>query len=434
MKKNTKKALFGSVVILILCCAMLIGTTFAWFTDNASTGVNKIQAGTLDIELQMKDAGGNWVSAEGKTLDFVKATSGATEEILWEPGCTYQLPELRLVNKGNLALKYKVIVNGIDGDAKLNEVIEWTIQLGNADLTIGDEMHWLPTDATEKAFTISGHMKEEAGNEYQGLSIEGISITVVATQDTFEHDSNGNQYDKEAEYADVKVVTDATNEAFAAAVSSVENGGTVVLPAGEYTIPTSAQHKEFTISGTKDTVVTIDTVNTNAGGADVTFKGVTIQGQTSGNHAGLGNGCNVSFVDCTIRGKISLYGEKASFVNCTLDNQNDYSVWTWGGKDVDFIGCTFNSGGKALLVYGEYVQTKIDIIDCTFNDDGTLDTDKAAIEIGSDRPTDSHNINIKNVTVNGFAAGKNTGSFTWANKNSLPKERLNVVIDGVDVY
>ena len=282
--------------------------------------------------------------------------------------------------------------------------------------------------------TISGHMKESAGNEYQGLSIEGIAITVVATQDTVEHDSNDNQYDKDATYADVEIVAEPTDAALAAAVASVENGGTVVLPAGEYTIPTSAGGKEFTVSGTKDTVVKIDTVNTNAGGADVTFKGVTINGQESGDYAGLGNGCNVSFVDCTINGKISLYGEKASFVNCTFNNKNDYSVWTWGGKDVDFIGCTFNSGGKALLVYGEYVQTNIDIIDCTFNDDGTLNTDKAAIEIGSDRDTDTHNINIKNVTVIGFSAGKNTGSTIWANKNNMPKERLNVVIDGVDVY
>ena len=86
------------------------------------------------------------------------------------------------------------------------------------------------------------------------------------------------------------------------------------------------------------------------------------------------------------------------------------------------------------MVYGEYVQTNIDIIDCTFNDDDTLNTDKAAIEIGSDRDTDTHNINIKNVTVIGFSAGKNTSSTIWANKNNMPKERLNVVIDGVDVY
>lgn len=217
--------------------------------------------------------------------------------------------------------------------------------------------------------------------------------------------------------------------------SAISRGaGEIVLAAGTYTMPAAAQGKEFTISGTKDTVISVETVDTNAGGANVTFDGVTVQGQTSGNYAGYGNGANVNFVDCTINGKISLYGEKASFINCTFNNNNDYSVWTWGGKDVEFIGCTFNSGGKALLIYGEYVQTNIDIIDCVFNDNDTLTTDKAAIEIGSDRATDAHNINIENVTVNGFAPGKNTGSNIWANKNSMGKDRLNVVIDGVDVY
>ena len=429
MKKSTTKiSLVASIAALVLCCAMLIGTTFAWFTDSASTAVNKIQAGTLDV--QLLDESGN--SLEGQTLAWQKAAGHESEEVLWEPGCTYKLQPIVIKNNGNLALKYKIVITGIQGDAELNEAIEWTITNTSATTAL-DADHPLAAGASD-TLTISGHMKESAGNEYQGLSIEGIAITVVATQDTVEYDSFNNQYDKDATYADVEIVAEPTDAALAAAVASVENGGTVVLPAGEYTIPTSAGGKEFTVSGTKDTVVKIDTVNTNAGGADVTFKGVTINGQESGNYAGLGNGCNVSFVDCTINGKISLYGEKASFVNCTFNNKNDYSVWTWGGKDVDFIGCTFNSGGKALLVYGEYVQTNIDIIDCTFNDDGTLNTDKAAIEIGSDRDTDTHNINIKNVTVIGFSAGKNTSSTIWANKNNMPKERLNVVIDGVDVY
>ena len=120
-RKSTKRALLGSIMAMVLCLAMLVGATFAWFTDTASTGVNKIQAGNLDVALEMKDASGNWVSAEGKTLDFVKAAAG--EQVLWEPGCTYELPQLRVVNKGNLALKYKIQITGIQGDAKLNEVI-----------------------------------------------------------------------------------------------------------------------------------------------------------------------------------------------------------------------------------------------------------------------------------------------------------------------
>ena len=192
---KTKKALRGSLFALFLCIVLLIGTTFAWFTDTASTGVNNIQAGNLKVDLQMKDANGSWVSAEGKTIDFVKASGHENEVILWEPGCTYELPVLRVVNKGNLALKYKIKINGIQGDEKLNEVINWTI----SDVAL-DTDHSLAAGATSEDLTIKGHMQESAGNEYQGLSIDGISITVVATQDTVENDSFGNTYDANAGY------------------------------------------------------------------------------------------------------------------------------------------------------------------------------------------------------------------------------------------
>ena len=197
-KRTTKRALVSSVLAFALCVAMLIGTTFAWFTDTASTGVNKIVSGNLDIALQMKDADGKWVSAEGQTLTFKTKDNRAADKILWEPGCTYELPELRVVNNGNLALKYKVEISGINGDAKLNEVIDWTINDAAIDLT---EQH-LAAKKEGEPFTIKGHMQESAGNDYQDLSIEGVSITVYATQDTVENDSYDNQYDKDAAYAE----------------------------------------------------------------------------------------------------------------------------------------------------------------------------------------------------------------------------------------
>lgn len=430
---KTKKSLVLSCLSMLLCLTMLIGSTFAWFTDNASTGVNTIRAGTLDIELQMKDANGRWVSAEGKTLDFVKAPEAENEAILWEPGCTYELPELRLVNNSNLALKYKVLISGIKGDAMLNEAIDWTIQLGGQDLAIGEEMHWLPTVDTTKAFTISGSMKEDAGNEYQGLSIEGISITVVATQDTVEHDSNGNQYDAGAEYPDPVVVSEPTNDAFAAAVASVENGGTVVLPAGNYNIPANAKHKTLTITGTEDTK--IECVKAGEGdygldGATVTFEGVTLNfGEQDFNGYVR---AKATYIDCTINGRITLGGE-STFTNCTFNNMEGYNVWTWG-SNATFENCTFNCGGKSVLVYGGSTST-VTINRCTFNDLGGFDG-KAAIETGSSYG-ESFTININSVTVNGFAVnpeGISTNSTIWANKNSMPKDRLNVVIDGVDVY
>ena len=201
MKKNsTKRSLLASVLALVMCVSMLVGTTFAWFTDTASTGVNKIQAGTLDVALEMKDDQGNWVSAEGKTLQFKVngQIPAAGTQILWEPGCTYELPELRVVNKGNLALKYKIAISGIQGDAELNDVIEWTITNNGQTYAVDQEVSLAANNST--TLTIKGHMAESAGNEYQGKSIDGIGITVVATQDTVEYDSNGNTYDERAEY------------------------------------------------------------------------------------------------------------------------------------------------------------------------------------------------------------------------------------------
>ena len=197
-RKSTKRALLGSVMAMVLCLAMLVGATFAWFTDTASTGVNKIQAGNLDV--QLVDENGN--SLEGKTLEFKKAANAAEgEAVLWEPGCTYELPAVYVKNNGKLALKYKVAITGINGSAKLNDVIDWTINDADINLT---EMQ-LKAGEEGAAFTIKGHMQESAGNDYMNESIDGIAITVVATQNTVESDSFSNTYDANATYPVVAV-------------------------------------------------------------------------------------------------------------------------------------------------------------------------------------------------------------------------------------
>ena len=192
-RKATKRALLTSVMALVMCVVMLVGTTFAWFTDTARTSVNKIEAGNLDVVLQMEDGAG-WKDAKGETLEFKKnAAAPVGEKVLWEPGCTYELPKLRVINNGNLALKYTIEITGINGDAKLNDAIDWKID----GITLDNTFTSLAVGAN-KEFTIKGHMQETAGNEYQGLSINGVGITVFATQDAVEYDSHGNQYDKDA--------------------------------------------------------------------------------------------------------------------------------------------------------------------------------------------------------------------------------------------
>ena len=223
--KSTKRALLTSALALLMCVTMLVGATFAWFTDTASTGVNKIQAGNLDVKLEYATEWNEdgsvktWADAEGKTLTFKTADNRAADQILWEPGCTYELPQLRVVNKGNLALKYKIQITGIQGDAKLNEVIDWTINDAAINLT---EEH-LSAGQTGTAFTIKGHMQDTAGNEYQNLTIDGIGITVYATQDTVENDSFGNTYDANATYYPVIDL--------ASLKDAIKNGGNVAVDA-----------------------------------------------------------------------------------------------------------------------------------------------------------------------------------------------------------
>lgn len=225
-KKKTGRALLSSVLSLLLCCAMLIGTTFAWFTDTASTSVNKIQAGTLDVELKMATAWDttsdgwvglgsptSWTDAEGETLTF--RTADDRSEILWEPGCEYWLPELLIRNNGDVALKFKLAVTGIDGDAELNDAIDWYLLRGDKESCSGwnrvddesdtfyadfENVEYILLPGEEVVMIIGGYMDENAGNEYMDLSIEGAAITVYATQYTYEYDSYTNQYDADAEY------------------------------------------------------------------------------------------------------------------------------------------------------------------------------------------------------------------------------------------
>ena len=613
-RKSAKRALLGSVVAMVLCLAMLVGATFAWFTDTASTGVNKIQAGNLDVQLQYAtawDEKGNvttWADAQGKQLEFKKAAGAESEAVLWEPGCTYELPELRVVNKGNLALKYKVAITGINGSAKLNEVIDWTINDADINLT---EMQ-LKAGEEGAAFTIKGHMKESAGNDYMDLTISGISITVYATQDTVESDSFDNQYDKNAAYKGTQEFTEGTHTLSNGVVAlnpndiavkasgqdtSVTitggyydggnggnnicvyamNGATVTIQGGTFTVGSDASgegnsvvesnggniiieggffytnynwhgfyyvlnqkndnpgtitvkggtfvnydpskgddnlggsfvadgysvvsekhgddtwytvvkgtgvipgtqedlNNAITDSTTKDVAVimpadqtltldngianegakarnitfvgdgtqTVDVI-TNATGAEggqlnyqrgstFTFENVTVQ---AGEGSFDGIVCDeLVYRNCTIKGKLTLYG-KATFINCTFDNTmaNQYSIWTWGGTDVTFEGCTFNTNGKAVLLYGQATAEKpTDLVvnNCTFNDRKSGAAGKAAIEVGNDYNA-TYTLTVNNATVNGFAAGKNTGSTLWANKNSMDAAHLTVTIDGAKV-
>ena len=169
-------------------------------------------------------------------------------------------------------------------------------------------------------------------------------------------------------------------------------------------------------------------------GSSFTFKNLKIK-------AGEGNFDGVVcdelvFENCTITGKFTLFG-KASFKDCVFENTmaNQYSIWTWGGTDVTFDKCTFNTNGKAILLYGRATAAKptnLVVKNCILNDRNNGSAGKAAIEIGNDYNA-TYSLTIANCTVNGFAEGKNTGSKLWANKDSMDAAYLSVTIDGTKV-
>ena len=419
MKKSTTKiSLVASIAALVLCCAMLIGTTFAWFTDTASTAVNSIQAGTLDIALEMKVNDG-WVNAEGQTLSWVKAAGGENEAVLWEPGCTYRLPELRIVNKGNLALKYKIRISGIVGDAELLEVISFTYGDG---IDIDAEVSLAPQQATD-GFIIKGHMSESAGNEYQGLSIEGIAITVVATQDTVEHDSNGNQYDKNAEYA----IPVATADELTAALA---NGQNVILTApiqmpevievkgditiyggenGKLLVPDNADRVINITENTEPLTLTLSNVDVVGPTSGTYTRGISVYGtqnvtivvdnsSVSANYyalniASANENVKVVVKNTTITGWCAFQtwsaGTKATFENCTLIGNNDktYNADGWNNfatvvinegttnVELTFKDCRIEAnqttGNKQYLMSVRASGAKVTMDGCTFFANGT---------------------------------------------------------------
>ena len=378
-QKATKRALLTSVMALVMCVVMLVGTTFAWFTDTVSTGVNKIQAGNLNVALEMWN-GEKWVDAENQTLQFKVngAIPAEGTQILWEPGCTYELPKLRVVNNGNLALKYKVAITGIKGDAKLNEAIEWTI----GDIGSTDAYTKLAVDES-KEFTISGKMKTEAGNEYQGLSIDGIGITVYATQDTVEYDSFNNTYDAQAgedtkfyilaEFNDLTEIPNGVKTVYVdLSGKSLQNGLTIgnaniadhyaytdwnsdVAPAG---YPTKVGTDKRASDGATRYIY-----STGKSAADIILIGSVTGAKDTG-------GFNAGSITLQVPDAANVVFDKVTFGA----GQMAMSMWTESGvqsmtvphriASVTFDGCTFNGN---WIQNGAFGADEMVVKNCTFN-------------------------------------------------------------------
>ena len=476
--KSTKRALISSTLAILMCVAMLIGTTFAWFTDTASTAVNKIQAGNLDIGVEYTLDGETWKDLDGATDIFQKG--------LWEPGHT-EVVALKFKNNGSLALKYSINMNIVDETAGINKLnqeyklsdylkvktlsqeasligdicidmafsarsdgLGYTTTANFKDATVLDHDLFLAPREVGNYLIMKVYMPETVGNEANAISTEKTAsirfgLNVVATQTPYEKDSYDNQYDKDATYPVIVSNQQQANDAITNATDkkvniSIASGQTITLDNGIANEGDKSRDITFSGDGSQTVDVITNAISAEGGqlnyqrGSTFTFENLNIQAG-EGNFDGIV--CDeVTYKSCTIKGKLTLYG-KATFINCTFENDmaNQYSIWTWGGTDVKFEGCTFNTNGKAILLYGQSTESKptnLVVNNCIFNDRNNGTAGKAAIEIGNDYNA-TYTLTVNSATVNGFAAGKNTNSTLWANKNSMDAAHLTVTIDGSKV-
>ena len=381
--KSTKRALISSALAILMCVAMLIGTTFAWFTDTASTAVNKIQAGTLDVKLLAEDG---VTSLEGATLEWQKAAGAEDEDILWEPGCRYKLQPIIIKNAGTLALKYKIVISGIAGDAKLNEAIEWTIN----GVSLDEEKPLLA--GAFDTLTIEGHMKKEAGNEYQGLSIDGIGITVYATQYTHENDSYNNTYDEDATYGTGATIIglDGTYDSLTAAAKAWRESKGVVTSGSTFGMNSLGTVDSITwvVSGEVATGDGEGVIGNNGAGQSilgggyftpsVTVNNIIVKGvngakiaKTGDNYLVSAAGKNVVYENITFVDTVRIDSNPANltFKNCKFEAGFRMPHSATNGN-VTIENCTFTGNepsGYAIFAQGNMASFKINgntISDC----------------------------------------------------------------------
>ena len=420
--KTTKRALFSSVMALILCFSMLVGTTFAWFTDSVESGVNQIIAGNLDVEVYNGlDTSAPKVDTATKLFDEIK---------YWEPGVV-AYENLTVANLGNLALKYQLSVNfdnaapNVNGDTlakvlkvafvkggisgysndaagrtalinKLTEDGAWQplasfvepgkLEQQNDAQTYGIVIYWEPSDIDNDF-----NMNNGKGG---ALSID-LGIKLVATQLDAEFDSFGPDYDEDAWHPAMKVYSAQDLQA------AINNGETnivlmdniaveesIIVAAGT-TVTMNLNGK--TLEATNDAAIRANgnlaltgegTIKGNVGqyvvraqaGSTVTVnEGIVVEGGFGAIAVPGGtlivNGGDFSNVEVNAshyvvsvwdNGKVIINGGTFTFAEDQYANANGAPViGTWGGGSVEINGGTFDAfSGSALCYAGASVVVK----------------------------------------------------------------------------
>lgn len=458
---DTKKSLRASALSILVCVAMLIGTTFAWFTDSVTNSGNKIESGNLDVTLEeYKDGSYQDVSKE-PIFNYSK----------WEPGYT-DIAAIKIGNNGSLALKYDVNFTAKEtAGNKLAEVIDvYYLKNGQApdmlpesfdDLTNkgfekvgnlaqflnsetpGATGHILPGEADYAIIAL--HMQESAGNDYQGLAIgEGFDIVVRATQYTHETDGFGNpDYDAEAS-TDVKFGTDIKDAMDDENVKEVIVGENIDLnqsvfqqPNGNATFevkdgkilnlngnkvirPDHGSGNGLSIVSGATAIIENGTIFSEgdmsavdiAEGSAATFRNIDFIGH--GNEilkvrAKAGTNTTLVFENCTfenapvtLKGRDGATNINVRFTNCSLSGT--YKMYDEDGNELTDPHGNTHYTSYLLDAADSYLYGNITLENCKFDFDASENTrSKIPVIHAKGCNTEGHflNVNLQDITVTG---------------------------------
>ncbi len=397
-KLSTKRSLVFSVLALVLCFTMLVGSTYAWFTDSATSANNIIKTGNLDVEMYW--ANGTLAVPADDSADWTDASTGAIfDYALWEPGYV-QVRHIKIANIDNLTLKYTVniVANGVISD--LSAVIDVyyvdpAVQV--ADRTALTESNKLGTltevlaglgetgsgsliAGASDTITIALKMQESAGNAYMLKSIgSSFSIQLLATQLASEEDSFGDQYDEMASIDDLDELKAALDAGFKVIDANGANLGefnnknnqlSIVFTDG--VVVKNARFTYFYGGDVEGTVtfencefVSNDSYSANFDGVNGTiiFNNCQFDGWNSFGNAVTG----IEMNDCSFK-KSYAYGtlrfyQDAQLNNCAFDESFDKIDTNVTGTVVEFTNCTGIDGKIFNNTSGGEVKTGIWIVD-----------------------------------------------------------------------
>ena len=182
--RNYKKELIIAAIVICMCMVSVVGTTFALFTNDLANGTIGINVTGGDIIVDIQDTAGNTLVND--VLDFV--TTATNTKLYWEPGATFYTQGFKVTNEGEISINFTANIEKGKGDIDLIDALEFYIireedldNFQNAKRLEFFEGH-LKSKQSSGIYHLVVHMKEDAGNKYQGLKLTGVGITVIAVQ------------------------------------------------------------------------------------------------------------------------------------------------------------------------------------------------------------------------------------------------------------